>query len=186
MTGQGVTDRRLALIVRNRNGGGRRRTKRARSSGARVNRAQYSRTCIATPAVIEPRAHRLDPRCGGPRARAGPRRLPGRPAQWRHLNSYSRGPNGRNGQARLEAARQVDGGSATVELETNSRQITPKHHGKPAIIRDQRTRPVNKIDNFTKSAKPPSPVQIRAAPPFLTSIHSATCGFGRFQPCCRL
>jgi hypothetical protein len=53
-----------------------------------------------------------------------------------------------------------------LERETNSRQIAPKHHGKPAIIRDQKTRPVNKIDNFAKSAKPPSPVQIRAAPPF--------------------
>ena len=56
-------------------------------------------------------------------------------------------------------------GEALFELETNSRRITPKHHGKPAIIRDQRTRPVNKIDNLAKSAKPPSPVQIRAAPP---------------------
>jgi hypothetical protein len=53
-----------------------------------------------------------------------------------------------------------------LELETNSRQLTPKHDGKPAIIRDQRTRPVNKIDNPAESAKPPSPVQIRAAPPF--------------------
>ncbi len=39
-----------------------------------------------------------------------------------------------------------------VGLETNSRQMTPKHHGRPAIIRDQRTRPVNKIDHFAKSA----------------------------------
>jgi hypothetical protein len=46
-----------------------------------------------------------------------------------------------------------------------SRQITPKHQGRPAIIEDQRTRPVNKIDNPAKSPKPPSPVQIRAAPP---------------------
>ena len=53
----------------------------------------------------------------------------------------------------------------TGRPETNSRQLTPKHQGKPAIIRDQRTRPVNNIHNLTKSAKPPSPVQIRAAPP---------------------
>ena len=26
--------------------------------------------------------------------------------------------------------------------------MTPKHHGKPTIIQDQRTRPVNKIDNL--------------------------------------
>jgi hypothetical protein len=50
-------------------------------------------------------------------------------------------------------------------FETDSRQITPKHQGTPAIIPDQRTRPANKIDNLAKSAKPPSPVQIRAAPP---------------------
>ena len=32
-------------------------------------------------------------------------------------------------------------------FETDARQLTPKHHGKPTILRDQRTRPVNKIDN---------------------------------------
>jgi hypothetical protein len=53
---------------------------------------------------------------------------------------------------------------AETAVETDSRQLTPKHHGKPAIIQDQRTRPVNKIDDLAKSAKPPSPVQIRAAP----------------------
>jgi hypothetical protein len=58
--------------------------------------------------------------------------------------------------------RELDGDGTQ---ETDSRQITPKHQGKPAIIRDQRTRPVNNIHNLTKSAKPPSPVQIRAAPP---------------------
>ena len=56
-------------------------------------------------------------------------------------------------------------GFAETAVETDSRQSTPKHQGKPGIIRGQRTRPVNKIDNFTKSAKPTSPVQIRAAPP---------------------
>jgi hypothetical protein len=56
--------------------------------------------------------------------------------------------------------RPAEGGG---EVETDSRQITPKHHGEPAIIRGQRTRPVNKIHNPAKSAKPPSPVQIRAA-----------------------
>jgi len=59
-------------------------------------------------------------------------------------------------------------GSAPTVVETDSRQVTPKHQGKPGIIRDQRTRPVNKIDNLAKSAKPPSPVQIRAAPPIQT------------------
>jgi hypothetical protein len=60
-----------------------------------------------------------------------------------------------------------NGVSAETRVETVSRQITPKHQGRPAIIRDQRTRPVNNIHTLTKSAKPPSPVQIRAAPPVL-------------------
>ena len=42
---------------------------------------------------------------------------------------------------------------------------TPKHHRKPRSTRDQRARRINKIGNPTKSAKPRSPVQIRAAPP---------------------
>ena len=45
--------------------------------------------------------------------------------------------------------------------------LRPKHHRKPGNIRDQRARRINKIENFAKSAKPPSPVQIRAAPPTL-------------------
>jgi hypothetical protein len=59
-------------------------------------------------------------------------------------------------------------------VETNSRQLTPKHQGKAAIIRDQRTRPVNTIHNLPKSAKPPSPVQIRAAPPILSCCNHKT------------
>jgi len=55
--------------------------------------------------------------------------------------------------------------SRSSGVETDSRQLTPKHDGRPAIIRDQRTRPANNIDNCSESAKPPSPVQIRAAPP---------------------
>jgi len=43
--------------------------------------------------------------------------------------------------------------------------VMPKHHGKSAGVRYQKTKPANTIDNLTKSAKPPPPVQIRAAPP---------------------
>jgi hypothetical protein len=60
-------------------------------------------------------------------------------------------------------------------FKTDSRQITPKHYGIPAIMRDQRTRPANKINNRAKSAKPPSPVQIRAAPPNLLGSNSIIC-----------
>jgi hypothetical protein len=34
---------------------------------------------------------------------------------------------------------------------------------------------------FTKSAKPPSPVQIRAAPPITTSVSAVTYGNGLFE-----
>jgi hypothetical protein len=41
----------------------------------------------------------------------------------------------------------------------------PKYQVKPDIIRDQKTKPGTTNDNPVRSAKPPSPVQIRAAPP---------------------
>ena len=34
-------------------------------------------------------------------------------------------------------------GFAETAVETDSRQLTPKHQGKPSITRDQSTRPVN-------------------------------------------
>jgi len=43
--------------------------------------------------------------------------------------------------------------------------LTPKHHPKPTNTRYQRASNDSSIYNATKSAKPPSPVQIRAAPP---------------------
>src|SRR5262249_2196520 len=45
------------------------------------------------------------------------------------------------------------------------RPITPEHRRKRRACRDQRARRVNNLANPTKSAKPPPPVQIRAAPP---------------------
>ena len=64
--------------------------------------------------------------------------------------------------------------ASLAAFETNSRRITPEHDRNPAIIRDQRTKPDNKIHNRTKSAKPPSPVQIRAAPPSLNRSSPAS------------
>jgi hypothetical protein len=43
--------------------------------------------------------------------------------------------------------------------------IAPEHRGKWSNRADQEARRVNKIDNPALSAKPPSPVQIRTAPP---------------------
>jgi hypothetical protein len=67
---------------------------------------------------------------------------------------------------------------AMGRFERNPRRIAPKHYGKPAIIRDQRTRPVNNIYNPTKSAKPQSPVQVRTAPPITSLMNSALVGCG--------
>jgi hypothetical protein len=50
-------------------------------------------------------------------------------------------------------------------VRSNFGAATPKHRLKPGIIKDQKTKPSIMIDNPVRSAKPPSPVQIRAAPP---------------------
>jgi hypothetical protein len=65
----------------------------------------------------------------------------------------------------LGTARQRFAGSGVPNLGPNLGPITPEHQGKPASTTYQKTRPANKIDNRAESAKPPSPVQIRAAPP---------------------
>jgi hypothetical protein len=58
------------------------------------------------------------------------------------------------------------------ERGNNLGTIAPKHQGKRGSRADQKTRRVNKIDNPAVSAKPPSPVQIRAAPPKFLSLSS--------------
>jgi hypothetical protein len=50
--------------------------------------------------------------------------------------------------------------------------LPPKHQVKPRPCIDQKARKTTTMTWFTKSAKPPSPVQIRAAPPtFLRKLH---------------
>ena len=64
--------------------------------------------------------------------------------------------------------------SRRAELASDLRPLTPKHPAKGEVSREQQARRVNNIANPEKSAKPPSPVQIRAAPPipkFLSSKH---------------
>jgi hypothetical protein len=60
-----------------------------------------------------------------------------------------------------------------ARLQSNLSPRKPKHYGKPRSTRDQRTRRINNLQNPTESAKPPSPVQILAAPP----IQSTTYGY---------
>src|SRR5882672_6298553 len=55
--------------------------------------------------------------------------------------------------------------SRPAKLQSNFSPRTPKHHRKPRSTRHQRARRINNLQNLTKSAKPPPPVQIRAAPP---------------------
>ena len=55
--------------------------------------------------------------------------------------------------------------SGKARLQSNFSPRTLKHHGKRGSTRDQRARRINNLANPAKSAKPPSPVQIRAAPP---------------------
>jgi hypothetical protein len=51
------------------------------------------------------------------------------------------------------------------KVETYSRPLPPTHQVKPWPCSDQKARKTTNMTRFTKSAKPPSPVQIRAAPP---------------------
>ena len=50
-------------------------------------------------------------------------------------------------------------------LGNNLGTLTPKHQVKRGSRADQKAERINKIDVPALSAKPPSPVQIRAAPP---------------------
>ena len=68
----------------------------------------------------------------------------------------------------MENSRQASAASVhneVRELQSNFSPRTPEYHRKPRSTRDQRARRFNKIEKPRKSAKPPPPVQIRAAPP---------------------
>jgi len=62
----------------------------------------------------------------------------------------------------------ANGGAVAIKkLGNNLGTITPKHREKRGSRADQKAGRINKIDVPALSAKPPSPVQIRAAPPNL-------------------
>jgi Recombinase len=61
------------------------------------------------------------------------------------------------------------GGLSLQQLGTNLGPKPPKHWVKRGFRRHQKARRVNCVGLLAKSAKPPSPVQIRAAPPILRS-----------------
>jgi hypothetical protein len=54
--------------------------------------------------------------------------------------------------------------STSANLGSHLGSITPTHQGRPASTPYRKTRP-EQARNRAESAKPPSPVQIRAAPP---------------------
>jgi hypothetical protein len=58
-----------------------------------------------------------------------------------------------------------DEADGVFQVGNNWGTIAPEHQGRGGNRADQEARRVNKIDNPALSAKPPSPVQIRAAPP---------------------
>ena len=68
---------------------------------------------------------------------------------------------------RRTTATQEDRAFAGHKLASDLRPSTPKHRVRGRERRDQQARRVNNIANLGKSAKPPSPVQSRAAPPIL-------------------
>ena len=86
---------------------------------------------------------------------------------------------------RTARARPGCAGDGRNKLQSNFSPRTPEHHGRRGSARDQRARRFNKIENPRESAKPPPPVQIRAAPPITSSIHTVAyrcCRFGAQPP----
>jgi len=77
----------------------------------------------------------------------------------------------------MPARTDVGGGPASrreskppvCRFENDSRTDAPKHDVEPASTPHQRAGPAIRKGNHSKSAKPPCPVQIRAAPPFSMS-----------------
>jgi hypothetical protein len=67
-------------------------------------------------------------------------------------------------------------------LRSNVGATRPKQQGRPGAIRDQKTRPGTTIHDPVRSAKPPSPVQVRAAPPFLSARSRAAGDHRRAAP----
>src|SRR5918992_3475785 len=82
------------------------------------------------------------------------------------------------GRYRIAGPRSARYAANSKKFGPNFGPLTPKHHRKSRSTRDQRARRINKIENPTKSAKPPSPVQIRAAPPILSHTKITTCRIG--------
>src|SRR6476646_4182939 len=64
------------------------------------------------------------------------------------------------------------------KLAPDLRPLMPEHQGRPALTRYQQARRDNTSRDLKKSGKPPSPVQIRAAPPIPNSgeLHAKNVG----------
>ena len=62
------------------------------------------------------------------------------------------------------------------ELRNNLGTIAPEHRVRGEGSANQNARRVNTIDNLALPAKPPSPVQIRAAPPIFSLSSTVTYG----------
>ena len=91
------------------------------------------------------------------RARAGTRRR-----SQRNMMAIGRGKHGAGRNSR------------PAKLQSNFSPRTPEQQRKPRSTRDQRAKRFNNLENPTKSAKPPPPVQIRAAPQLHSQIVAAS------------
>jgi hypothetical protein len=88
-------------------------------------------------------------------------------------------PTNHGGSLRNALPRRCGAGESSENFGPNFGPLTPKHDRKRGNTWHQRASRYSSMNNQTKSAKPPSPVQIRAAPPnFLNSLV-------RFSPCQR-
>ena len=84
------------------------------------------------------------------------------------------------------ACRRTAAGAGAGKTREQFETDAPKHDGEPAITRTRGQGQSTRTTTLTKSAKPPSPVQIRAAPPFLKLVDAVTCGRHIREPSCQL
>ena len=131
---------------------------------------EHLRTVIVAPMTTGGRAYPWRPRCRFQRPRRGSlHSISFGLSMWSVSCKCSDNLKARRLLRSWNAYRRCSPISVEDRLQSNFSPRTPKHQGKPGSTRDQRARRINKIENLAKSAKPPSPVQIRAAPPISPS-----------------
>ena len=90
-------------------------------------------------------------------------------------HAYAAGPHPRRRPVTSRRANQVE------ETGNNLGTVTPKHRGNGGVGPTRKQDELTRWDVPALSAKPPPPVQIRAAPPILNSFDTVTCGRSAFE-----